>query len=444
MARKPPKGKSLAEKNPELAKQWHPTGNGDLTPFDVVNFKLSVRWKCNKSGYSWEAEIKDELSRCKCNVCEELGVKHPSLPTCETLDVKYPELAKQLHPKEKTGLNEGRTYFVSGLHQHHNNRSTWWKCDKVDDHEWQDSITNRIKKGAWCQVCHHPYNLYLQHLEKEELEAVNNSARIIKKIHERYSLLNSFDYEEFCSNLDFIAFPFMPHSHKMQSRSDRPHDHIPVHMGFRILYKAPKKKLNQIKKLFIKEHHDLKEKFYKFNHIIYKDKKYLDDEQKKILNDFFLNNHKKSWYNYNMTLQHLLHNQLFEDLLEYEYDYRYGNLAFKCVNTNTIFYSALPFAFKQKIVSISPYVGKPNHVDVENFYDNTQIKFYDQNSGFEYDNVFHKLNDFESTHKKFFSNMKENAFREGLKNQPIIGLNGSETKNQIKAQMDWDNRHTRI
>ena len=35
MARKPPKGKSLAEVNPELAKQWHPTENGDLTPSDV-------------------------------------------------------------------------------------------------------------------------------------------------------------------------------------------------------------------------------------------------------------------------------------------------------------------------------------------------------------------------------------------------------------------------
>jgi len=34
MARKPPKGKSLAELNPKLAKQWHTSKNGDLTPFD--------------------------------------------------------------------------------------------------------------------------------------------------------------------------------------------------------------------------------------------------------------------------------------------------------------------------------------------------------------------------------------------------------------------------
>ncbi len=35
MARKPPKGKSLAELNPKLAQQWHTSKNGDLTPSDV-------------------------------------------------------------------------------------------------------------------------------------------------------------------------------------------------------------------------------------------------------------------------------------------------------------------------------------------------------------------------------------------------------------------------
>jgi hypothetical protein len=35
MARKPPKGKSVAEVNPELAKQWHPTLNGNISPSNV-------------------------------------------------------------------------------------------------------------------------------------------------------------------------------------------------------------------------------------------------------------------------------------------------------------------------------------------------------------------------------------------------------------------------
>jgi hypothetical protein len=49
MARKPPKGKSLADLNPDLAKQWHPTKNGDLTPFDVMTGSIhEAWWKCNK------------------------------------------------------------------------------------------------------------------------------------------------------------------------------------------------------------------------------------------------------------------------------------------------------------------------------------------------------------------------------------------------------------
>ena len=49
MARKPPKGKSLAEVNPELAKQWHTSKNGDLTPEDVsAGSKKKVWWKCEK------------------------------------------------------------------------------------------------------------------------------------------------------------------------------------------------------------------------------------------------------------------------------------------------------------------------------------------------------------------------------------------------------------
>ena len=36
MPRKPKPGQSLAEVNPELAKQWHPTKNGKLTPDDVT------------------------------------------------------------------------------------------------------------------------------------------------------------------------------------------------------------------------------------------------------------------------------------------------------------------------------------------------------------------------------------------------------------------------
>ncbi len=43
------KSNSLATLNPELASEWHPTKNGDLTPEKVMpGSGKNVWWKCNK------------------------------------------------------------------------------------------------------------------------------------------------------------------------------------------------------------------------------------------------------------------------------------------------------------------------------------------------------------------------------------------------------------
>ena len=47
----------LATKYPEIAKQWHPTKNGDLKPTDVTSGSdIKVWWKCEK-GHEWQALI---------------------------------------------------------------------------------------------------------------------------------------------------------------------------------------------------------------------------------------------------------------------------------------------------------------------------------------------------------------------------------------------------
>jgi len=48
----------LATKNPELAKEWHPTLNGDLTPYNVtVSSNKYAWWKCNECRHEWKALI---------------------------------------------------------------------------------------------------------------------------------------------------------------------------------------------------------------------------------------------------------------------------------------------------------------------------------------------------------------------------------------------------
>ena len=45
-----PKNKlSLQETHPQVADQWHPTKNGDLTPAEVLPYsRKKVWWRCSK------------------------------------------------------------------------------------------------------------------------------------------------------------------------------------------------------------------------------------------------------------------------------------------------------------------------------------------------------------------------------------------------------------
>jgi very-short-patch-repair endonuclease len=143
MKTKPPKGKSLAEINPELAKEWHPTKNDDLTPFDVTQGSdKKVWWKCDKGDdHEWEISIYSRNSGSGCSVCSgRTVVKSNSLATLN------PELAKEWHPTKNGKLTPYA--FTNG-----SSKKVWWKCDKGDDHEWESKISNRTINNNGCSVC---------------------------------------------------------------------------------------------------------------------------------------------------------------------------------------------------------------------------------------------------------------------------------------------------
>ena len=142
MARKPPKGKSLAEVNPELAKQWHKTKNGDLTPFDFTSGSgVKIWWKCDKGDdHEWEQRIVSRKHGAKCSVCcSRTIVKSNCIATT------HPEIAKQWHPTKNGDL----TSFDIGAGY---TKKVWWKCDKVDDHKWETTPEHR-KFGTGCPSC---------------------------------------------------------------------------------------------------------------------------------------------------------------------------------------------------------------------------------------------------------------------------------------------------
>jgi hypothetical protein len=134
--------KSLAETNPEVAKQWHPTKNSGFS-FEDKNLKKYINywWKCDiADDHEWQSNIYNRLDGKGCPVC--IGQK-VVLSNC--LATINPELASEWHPTKNGDLSP---YNVSPK----SNKKVWWKCDKGDDHEWKTSSVKRLY-GRNCPFC---------------------------------------------------------------------------------------------------------------------------------------------------------------------------------------------------------------------------------------------------------------------------------------------------
>ena len=140
---------SLAETHPELAKQWHPTKNGDLTPLGVTyGSKRKVWWKCDEAeDHIWDASLnnrsKQKNDKAKSNGCPFCGGNKVALSNC--LATTNPDLAKEWHPTKNGELTPKD--ITNG-----NDKKVWWICDKADDHEWEAVIHSRTY-GIGCPCC---------------------------------------------------------------------------------------------------------------------------------------------------------------------------------------------------------------------------------------------------------------------------------------------------
>ncbi|MFA7157180.1 MAG: zinc-ribbon domain-containing protein [Bacilli bacterium] len=128
----------LATKNPELAKEWHPTLNGELTPYNVIpNRNKKVWWKCDE-GHEWEAIISSRNNGCGCPYCSG------RYPTKENnLLIINSELCKEWNYNKNKKKPEN--YLPNS------NDKVWWKCRECG-HEWKSTINNR-NNGTGCPQC---------------------------------------------------------------------------------------------------------------------------------------------------------------------------------------------------------------------------------------------------------------------------------------------------
>ncbi len=132
----------MAEVRPDLAAQWHPTQNGDLTPADVVaGTGSNLWWKCPEGpDHEWQASGANRTKGSGCPFCRGLKVS-----VTNSLATVSPELAAQWHPMKNGELTPAGV--VAGT-----NKKLWWQCPAGPDHEWQAAGNDRIG-GNGCPFC---------------------------------------------------------------------------------------------------------------------------------------------------------------------------------------------------------------------------------------------------------------------------------------------------
>lgn len=147
---------SIISTHPEIAKEWHPTKNGSLLPYQITYGTLKkVWWLCNNTNCSdncpheWEATVG---SRCGdktgCPFCTKNGLRKVCIHN--SIVFTHPEIAKQWHPNKNGNKTPSQYSYGCKL-------KFWWRCDKTCEqrcfHDFEAKILHRTKKSLGCPYC---------------------------------------------------------------------------------------------------------------------------------------------------------------------------------------------------------------------------------------------------------------------------------------------------
>ena len=129
---------NLAVINPGLAKEWHPTRNGELNPRNVTpGSGRKIWWICSR-GHEWQATVYSRNRGSHCPSCH----KSTTADNSEML-LANTDLIKEWHLTKNSGLNLRN--LPPGF-----NKKVWWICE--EGHEWEQTVKARIK-GRGCPQC---------------------------------------------------------------------------------------------------------------------------------------------------------------------------------------------------------------------------------------------------------------------------------------------------
>lgn len=126
---------------PEIAKEWHPIKNGELTPNEVVFGSNKKAWWLCSNGHEWQSPVLQRtMNNNVCPYCSNQKV----LQGFNDLTTTYLDIAREWHPTKNGELKP--TEITA-----HSSKKAWWMCSK--GHEWEDRINHRTSRNTSCPYC---------------------------------------------------------------------------------------------------------------------------------------------------------------------------------------------------------------------------------------------------------------------------------------------------
>ena len=134
------KKNSLLIMYPNVAQEWHPSKNGNLSP-DLFDYGSNKKvWWLGQCGHEWQDSITHRTGMlCGCPYCRGLRV----LEGFNDLASQNPDLAEEWNYDKNTNLKPTMITLGSG-------KKVWWKCNL--GHEWQATVPSR-SNGCGCPYC---------------------------------------------------------------------------------------------------------------------------------------------------------------------------------------------------------------------------------------------------------------------------------------------------
>lgn len=131
---------SLARLRPALAREWHESKNGALTPKDVsAGSAKRVWWRCHGARHEWIMAISDRARGAGCPYCSGQRVSKEN-----SLAAIAPRAAREWHQSKNGDVRPKDV--VAG-----SNKKAWWRC--AHGHVWETAIRNRAIVGTGCPKC---------------------------------------------------------------------------------------------------------------------------------------------------------------------------------------------------------------------------------------------------------------------------------------------------